>query len=85
MQWFEKSGKRTKGPKPFTAEDKEKFRALFKKYDRTLKMNRLFARENFVKQRREYRNEHSLLEVYPFKMKVNYLSYFLLFHPVHYV
>lgn len=25
-----KSGKRTKGPKPFTAEDKEKFRALFK-------------------------------------------------------
>jgi uncharacterized protein YaiI (UPF0178 family) len=26
-----KSGKRTKGPKPFTAEDKEKFRELFKK------------------------------------------------------
>lgn len=26
-----KSGKRTKGPKPFTAEDKEKFRMLFKK------------------------------------------------------
>ena len=25
-----KSGKRTKGPKPFTAEDKEKFRELFK-------------------------------------------------------
>lgn len=25
-----KSGKRTKGPKPFTAEDKEKFRVLFK-------------------------------------------------------
>jgi uncharacterized protein len=25
-----KSGKRTKGPKPFTAEDKEKFRRLFK-------------------------------------------------------
>lgn len=26
-----KSGKRTKGPKPFTAEDKEKFRELFKR------------------------------------------------------
>ncbi|WP_040205856.1 YaiI/YqxD family protein [Neobacillus jeddahensis] len=25
-----KSGKRTKGPKPFTAEDREQFRALFK-------------------------------------------------------
>jgi uncharacterized protein len=26
-----KSGKRTKGPKPFTAEDREKFRGLFKR------------------------------------------------------
>ncbi|MEH7254897.1 YaiI/YqxD family protein [Neobacillus niacini] len=26
-----KSGKRTKGPKPFTSEDKEKFRGLFKR------------------------------------------------------
>jgi uncharacterized protein len=26
-----KSGKRTKGPKPFTAEDKEKFRELFRR------------------------------------------------------
>jgi uncharacterized protein len=26
-----KSGKRTKGPKPFTAEDKEKFKELFKR------------------------------------------------------
>lgn len=43
-----KSGKRTKGPKPFTAEDKEKFRRSLKVLSH-VKNEPSICKKNFVK------------------------------------
>ncbi|MGR5874212.1 hypothetical protein ACT7DH_05555 [Bacillus pacificus] len=56
-----KSGKRTKGPGNHLQQKIKRNLERSLKYDRTVEMNRLFVE----KERREYPNEHSLLQGLP--------------------